>query len=110
MYPFVIQDLARQHQESLAREAMDERMSSRVYKLVERSSMQPVAFKQKPLSEPDFAAIRRDLRLTLSEWCLESGTADTEAAIDTFMRRLRMRLGYGVGEKIVTKIPSGKGN
>jgi hypothetical protein len=56
--------------------------------------VQPVVLHHGPLTDPDFAAIRRDLRSTLSEWCLEPGTPGSEAAIDTFMRRLRVRLGY----------------
>lgn len=108
MHPSIIQDLARQHQASLAREAINERMSSHTYKQVERSSMRFAPFQQRQFSEPDFAAIKRDLRLMLSEWCLESGKANNEAVIDTFMRRLRARLGYGMGEKTLTKVPLGR--
>jgi hypothetical protein len=99
MHPLFTQDLARQHQAALAREAINERMSSHAYKQVERSSVLPGAFQQRPLSESDFAAIKRDLRLMLSEWCLEAGKANNEAVIETFMRRLRARLGYGVDKK-----------
>ena len=108
MHPVLIQDLARQHQAALAREAIHERLSNHTDKLVERSLVQPVAFRQKQIIEPDFAAIKRDLRLMLSEWCLESGKANNEAVIETFMRRLRTRLGYGVDEKALTKMPLGR--
>jgi hypothetical protein len=94
MHPFINQKLARQHQETLIREAEHERMSSHVDEQAKGILAQPLTLQQSSLPEPDFAAIRRDLRSTLSEWSLESGSAGCEAVIDIFMRRLRMRLGY----------------
>jgi phosphotransacetylase len=93
MHPFVTQALARQHQESLMNEVEHERLTRQVDKQSRRLSTQPIVLEQKLLSEPDFAAIRRDLRSTLTEWCLESRTEGFEEMIDTFMRRLKRHLG-----------------
>lgn len=93
MHPFVSQALARQHQGTPRREATYEHLSRSVHQQTPKVPTPPVVFSQRSCSEPDFAAIRRDLYATLSEWCLESGTASFDAAIDTFMQRLRMRLG-----------------
>ena len=94
MHPFMNQELARQHQATLVQEAACERASRHTHRQTSCLSTQPVVWRQQSLSEADFAAIRRDLRSVLSEWCLEPGTASSEAVLDTFMGRLRRRLGY----------------
>ena len=88
MHPFVTQALARQHREILMREAEHERLTRHMYQQSKASSTQPIVLQ--PLSEPDFAAIRRDLRSTLTEWYPESRTEGFEDMIDTFMRRLKI--------------------
>jgi hypothetical protein len=94
MHSFVTQELARQHQEALLREAAYERISRHVRKRTNWLPTRLFIVWHKPLSESDFAAIRRDLRFILAEWCLESGTESFETIADTFMRCLRVRLGY----------------
>lgn len=94
MHPFVTQACARRHQASLMREAEHERITSLLYKRPKRSPRPLVVLQQQPQLEPDFAAIRQDLRSTLSEWCLETRTESFEEMIDTFMRRLKLRLGH----------------
>lgn len=95
MYPFITHTLARQHQAFLMNEAEHERLTrQKREKQSKRLSMQPLVLERKPVSEPDFAAIRRDLRSMLTEWCLESRTEGFEEMIDTFMWRLKRRLGH----------------
>lgn len=94
MHPFMNQELARHHQANLVREAACERALRHTYRQTSSLSTQPVVSRQRSLSESDFAAIRRDLRSVLSEWCLEPGTARSEAVLDSFMGRLRRHLGY----------------
>jgi len=98
MYSLINQELARQHQATLMQDATRERLSKHVYK---QTPIQPVNSQQKSLSESDFAAIRRDLRSTLSEWYLEPGTQNIETVIDTFMRRLKMRLSHNAKQHSV---------
>lgn len=94
MYPFFSSELAHHHQETLLREAKNERMAQLVRRQIEViSPSETIAPPQSSLSESDFVAIRRDLRSTLSEWSLEAGTTSREIAIDTFMQHLRKRLG-----------------
>jgi hypothetical protein len=87
------QELAQIHQKTLLREANNERMAKHLHQQIEVVPTPAVAFQQSSLSERDFAAIRHDLRSTLSEWCLETGTTNSEMAIDTFMRHLKKRMG-----------------
>jgi hypothetical protein len=94
MYHFFTQELASQHQGDLLREAAHERALQHSHRRTNSLSAQPVVLQRKASSEPDFAAIRRDLRAILSEWCLEPGTAHSEAVLDSFMGRLRRHLGY----------------
>jgi hypothetical protein len=94
MYSILNQELARQHQAALMREAATERALRHTYKRTNSLSTQPVVLSQRSLSEADFAAIRRDLRAVLSEWCLEPGTTRSEDVLDSFMGRLRRHLGY----------------
>ncbi len=65
MHPFVSQALARQHQETLVREATYERLSRHLHKPTTWVPTQLVVLQQRPFSEPDFAEICRDLRATL---------------------------------------------
>ena len=95
MQPFS-QELAHYHQKFLLREAANERTAICIQHQAEVLPTSSITFQQRSLSEPDFAAIRHDLRSTLSEWCLEAGTSDSEMAIDTFMQHLRKRLDDGV--------------
>jgi hypothetical protein len=88
MYSFS-QELALQHQKTLLHEASHER---RAKHLRQRAEVAAVNVQQSSLSDGEFAAIRYDLRSTLSEWCLETGTANSEMAIDTFMQHLKQRL------------------
>jgi phosphotransacetylase len=94
MHPFVTQTFARQHQELLMNEAEQERLTRQQEKHSKFLSRQPVVQASKSMSEPDFAAIRCDLRSTLTEWYMEPRTEDFEEMIDTFMRRLKRRLGH----------------
>jgi hypothetical protein len=105
MYPLFNQELARQHQADLARAATHERMSRQIYKQAHRISLLASFLQRMRRAEPDFVAIRCDLRSTLSEWYLETGTGHLDAAIDVFMQRLRMRLGYSERRKQTRAIP-----
>lgn len=92
MYMFINQELSHQHQEALLREARTERLLRPVHKQRTSQPVHQAALQPGSSEEPDFAAIRRDLRSTLSEWHLETGTESFETMIDTFMRRLKIRL------------------
>lgn len=94
MHSFMSQVLAHQHQEVLLREATQERMLKDVHKPTKRLSTQPTVLQHTSLSELDFAEIKRDLHLTLSEWCLVSEATGCEAVTDAFIHRLKVRLGY----------------
>ncbi len=105
MYPLFNPELARQHQMDLARAATHERMSRQIYKRTYRVPLLANLLQRIRGTEPDFVAIRCDLRSTLSEWYVETGTEHLDAVIDTFMQRLRMRLGYGGRRKQTRAIP-----
>jgi hypothetical protein len=91
MYPFFNQEFARHHQEILAHEATYDRMLRSAHQQTTEPSIVP---SRNVSPDPDFSAIRCDLHSTLSEWYLEPGTENFDVVIDTFMRRLKMRLGY----------------
>lgn len=99
MYSLFNQALARQHLAELVDEAAHERISGHLRKRARRLHLPPALLRRILPIEPDFIAIRRDLRFTLSEWCLESRTEHVEAVADIFTQRLRLRLGYGERRK-----------
>lgn len=99
MHALLNQELARQHLAELTDAAAHERTSSRLERRAKRFPLPPALLRRVLVIEPDFVAIRRDLRLTLSEWCLETGPENLETIMDIFMRHLRMRLGYAERRK-----------
>lgn len=93
MHPFITQALASQRQASLLSEAEHERLIRHMDKRSRRLSTQQVVLNSQNFPKADFAAIRSDLRSTLTEWCLEAKAEGFEEMIDTFMQRLEIRLG-----------------
>jgi len=105
MYPLINSEVARHHRADLVRAATHERMLRQMHKRTYRSSFWANVLQRIRGTEPDFAAIRCDLHSTLSEWYRETGTEHLDAVIDTFMERLRIRLGYGERRKQTRALP-----
>jgi hypothetical protein len=94
MYLLLHQQLARYHCAALVEEAAHEHIPGHLYRRAISIPVPPAIVRRVLSIEPDFVAIRRDLRFTLSEWCLDTDTEHLEAIVDSFMQRLRRRLGY----------------
>jgi hypothetical protein len=88
------QELARYRCAELVEEAAHEHTSSHLYRWTAYIPRPPAIVRRVLAMEPDFVAIRRDLRFTLSEWCLDTDSGQLDAIADIVMRRLRRRPGH----------------